>query len=178
MSRFKPHALTSLAVVYLLSLWVFQLPDSGVERFLAAVFRPVQKIMHTDRLYRMYAPDPRAVKRMPFLELRTERSPVRFLKSLPGSGDRWGLLGVFSKEKWANFLDSLSKAVRGERFFLTQDEGERAFRKLAEKICRLESSEGDAVLSVALKSRRVEYGEFKGDIVWGQPETGDSFPCP
>lgn len=134
--------------------------------------------MHTDRLYRMYAPDPRAVKRIPFLEIRTESAPLRFLKSPPGFHDHWGLLPFLSKEKWANFLDSLSKAVRGERFFLTQDQGERAFRKLAEEACRSEASDGGRVLSVALKSRRVEYGEFQGDIVWDAPETGDSFSCP
>jgi hypothetical protein len=177
-SRFKSHALTALASVFLVSLWVFQLPDSFVSRALDTIFRPVQKLMLTDRLYRMYAPDPRSVKRIPFFELRTESTPARFLKSPPGFGGRLGLLPFLSREKWANFLDSLNKAVRGERFFLTQDQGERAFRKLAADACRLESASGDRVLAVSLKSRKVAYGEFQGDIVWEAPETSGVLPCP
>jgi hypothetical protein len=168
-SRLKSHVLTALAVVYLASLWVYQLPESRVERALRPAFRPVQKIMFTDRLYRMYAPDPRSAKRIPFLEIKTDLAPVRFLKSPSG---------FLSREKWANFLDELSKALQGERFFMSEDEGRAVFRRLAERVCREESAPGDAVRSVAFKARRVAYGEFRGDIVWDSPETLDSFECP
>src|SRR5262249_50851425 len=141
------------------------------------IFRSIQKIMLTDRLYRMYAPDPRSMKRIPFLELQTEQSRVRFLSEPPGEGSRLGILPALSREKWANALDTLSKAVRDEPFFLTAEQGEAEFRKLAERICREESSAGDRVRSVSLKSRKVEYGEFQGDIVWDEPDTEDSFEC-
>jgi hypothetical protein len=168
-SRLKRYAVTTLAAVYLTSLWVYQLPESRVERALMVVFRPVQKLMLTDRMYRMYAPDPRTVKWIPFLELKTDQTPVRFWKAP---------YGFLSREKWANFLDNLSKALRGEQFFLSEDEGRSAFQRLAQRICNEESTPTDRVRRVTLKSRRVEYGEFRGDIVWDAPEDLGSFSCP
>jgi hypothetical protein len=168
-SHLKTSALKVLAAVYLLSLWVFQLPESGVEGFLNRAFRPVQKVMFTDRLYRMYAPDPRTVKRIPFLELETDRYPVRFFRPP---------YGFLSLEKWDNFMDSVAKAFEGDRFFLTNAEGRVVFHRLAERICREASVPEDRVLAVTLKSRRVEYGEFRGDIVWDEPITLESFECP
>lgn len=141
-----------------------------------AVFRPIQKIMATDRMYRMYAPDPRTSKSLPFLELKTEKSPVRFLKTPPGRGFAPG--GPFAKEKWANFVDQIARGLRGETSFFSLERSETAFRGLAGRVCRDESRDGDRVRSVTLQSRSVSYGEFRGDIVWDAPVVLESFPCP
>lgn len=147
-----------------------------MEHVLSVFFKPVQKVMSTDRIYRMYAPDPRTTKRFPFLELKTEKSPVRFLKTPPGRG--FGPVSLFAKEKWANFIDQLARALRGQQFFISEEEGGAMFRRLAERICREESRPGDRVRSVTLQDRKVFYGEFRGDIVWDPPEVLESFPCP
>lgn len=164
-----------VAGVFLISLWVYQLPESRMERVLRTIFRPIQKIMMTDRMYRMYAPDPRVSKRLPFLELKTEQSPVRFLKTPPGRG--FGLTPIFAREKWANFIDQMARALRDERFFISTEEGEAMFRRLSERICLSESREGDRVKSVILQDRHVSYGEFRGDIVWEEPEVLESYLC-
>jgi len=141
-----------------------------------SVFGPIQKIMMTNRMYRMYAPDPRVSKRLPFIELKTEQSPVRFLKTPPGKG--FGLAAVFAREKWANFIDQVARALRDEKFFISAEEGEAMFRRLAERICLSESREGDRVKSVTLQDRHVAYGEFRGDIVWEEPVVLESYSCP
>jgi hypothetical protein len=168
MSQIKNHGLTLVAVVFLLGLWVYQLPESPVERALSAVLRPFQKVMFTNRYYRMYAPDPRSRKKIPAILLKTTAAPVRFFK--PN-------LSIFSREKWANFLDHLGKALDGEAFFFSPEEGEAIFRRLAGRLCREESVPGDRVLSVTFQSRTVFYGEIQGDIVWEEPEVLESFTC-
>jgi len=168
-SRLKTHALTLLAAVFLTGLWVYQLPESRVERALSTIFRPFQRVMFTNRFYRMYAPDPRSRKRIPTLLFKTEMSPVRFFNPE---------LSVFPREKWTNFLDHLGKALDGEAFFFSPEEGEAIFRRLAVRLCRDESSPGDRVLSVTFQSRSVSYGEIQGDIAWDEPEVLESFACP
>jgi hypothetical protein len=140
------------------------------------VFRPLQKIMFTDRTYRMYAPDPRSAKRIPFLELKTDLSPIRFLNTPPGGN--LGLVPVFAREKWVNFIDHMAKAMEGGEFFYSRKEGEAIFKRLAERICLEESRAGGRVRSVAIGTRKVSYGEFRGDIVWEEPEILESFACP
>jgi hypothetical protein len=132
------------------------------------VFRPFQKAMLTDRIYRMYAPDPRTSKRIPFLELKTDRNPVRFYNPA---------LSVFAREKWTNFVDHLAKAMEGG-FLYSEEEGAAIFRRLAGRICQEESGPGDRVRTVKLRTRGVFYGEFRGDIVWDAPEILETYACP
>lgn len=175
MARLKSHFMTAIAVLYLAGLWAYQLPKSRVEGALMTVFGPIQKITLTDRQYRMYSPNPRPSKRIPFLELKTDLSPVRFLKTPPGRG--LGLLPAFSREKWINFVDQLAKALGEGGFFFSEEEGEVIFRRLVERVCKEESTLGDRVKTVTLGSRRVAYGEFRGDIVWDPPRVVESLTC-
>ncbi len=170
--------LTIVSVVYLAGLWIHQLPECSVKQGLETLFRPLQSVMLTDRLYRMYAPDPRATKRIPFLELRTDLSPVRFLKNPPGTIGSLGLFPVLSHEKWQNFMDNLGKSLAREPFFFAPEAGAVMFQKLALRICKEESGLGDRVRTVTFKSRRVFYGEFRGDIVWDEPQVLESLTCP
>jgi hypothetical protein len=167
-SRLKTHFLTLLAAVFLAGLWVYQLPVSPLERVLSAAFRPLQKAMFTNRFYRMYAPDPRPRKRIPAILLRTTAAPVRFYRPE---------LSLFPREKWNNFLDVLGKALDGETFFYSPEEGGAIFRRLAERLCREASAPGGKVLSVTFQSRGVFYGEIQGDIVWDEPEVLESHTC-
>ncbi|HSA59061.1 MAG TPA: hypothetical protein VLJ37_05185 [bacterium] len=169
MFRLRNQALTLVAAVFLTGLWVHQLPESRVERVLSAVFRPFQRVMFTNRFFRMYAPDPRSRKRIPAILLKTEAAPVRFFK--PG-------LSIFPREKWSNFMDHLGKALDGETFFFSPEEGGAIFRRLAARLCREASVPGDRVLSVTFQSRSVSYGEIQGDIVWDEPEVLEGFACP
>lgn len=169
MPRLRNHALTLVAAIFLMGLWVYQFPESRVERVLSKILGPVQKVMFTNRYYRMYAPDPRSRKRIPAILLKTEAAPVRFF-----SPD----LSVFPREKWNNFLDHLGKALDGETFFFSPEEGGAIFRRLAGRICRDASIPGDRVLSVTFQSRSVSYGEIQGDIVWDEPEVLEGFTCP
>jgi len=159
---------TSLAALYLLGLWTYQLPVSPVERALMKVFRPIQRVTFTDRQYRMYAPDPRAHKKIPFLLLRTDRSPARFFKRH---------FSIFSAEKWTGFLDHLAKSLLGEWTDYPPEEGRAVFEKLAQRICRDESTEDDRVRSVSLQYRTVHFEEFREDIVWDSPETLETYGC-
>lgn len=173
-ARLRLHLLTFVTVVYLLGLWVYQIPHSSLERTLAPVLGPIQKITFTNRQYRMHAPDPTSSRNIPILLLKTTLTPVRFLKNPPGLEK----LNFLSREKWGNFIQNLVLAQTDERAIFSPVEGWEFFGRLAARICRDESGLGDRALLVSLQARPVRFGVFQSDIVWESPEPLEDFECP
>jgi hypothetical protein len=154
--------------LFLISLWIYQLPRSPVERRLMVWFSPLQSVFLTDRQYRMYAPDPRSIKDVPSLMLRTAKGKVLFY---PGP-----TRNIFTREKLMNFLDRLAKAYGQESSTFEKEEASEIFFKLAEKICNASLAE-DRVLAVTLQTRRVNFEGFREDIVWDEPEVLANLGC-
>lgn len=154
--------------LFLTSLWVYQLPESPIERRLMNFFPPLQSFFLTDRQYRMYAPDPRSTKDAPSLMLRTAKGRVLFYP-----GPTWN---IFTREKLVNLIDRLAKAHREERSTFEKEEASEIFFKLAERICAM-PLDNDRVLAVTLQTRRVDFEEFREDIVWQEPEVLANLGC-
>jgi len=154
--------------LFFLGLWVYQLPISPFESALMKVFRPIQRVMFTNRQYQMYAPDARSDKNIPFLTLATDLTAMRFYKKS---------YSFLAAEKWDDFLDHLTRSLLGEWDNYPPEEGKAAFIRLADRICRDESVAGDEVRAVSLQYRPVHYGDFRDDIVWDPPEALETYRC-
>lgn len=126
-----------LAMLFLSSLWVYQLPRSPVERYLMSFFRPIQRVMYTNRQYRMYAPEPRSRKLIPYLVLTNtdgHSTSYGFRDSQVLGKD----LNWFAAEKWSQFIYHLSKSLLHEWPIYPAQEGKSNFTRMAQYLCEME----------------------------------------
>lgn len=158
-----------IGLLFLLSLWIYQLPVSPVERALVKVLHPLQQLMFTNRQYRMYAPETRAQKDVPELFVVTPQGEEP-LDRPPGAE---GMMTFLSKEKWRNFIDHLQRSLLDEWPNYPPVEGRTVFQKLSRRVCeaRLDAAR------VVLRRRPVDFGVFQEAAQWGEPEDVAVFDC-
>jgi hypothetical protein len=165
---------TLLALLFLISLWTYQLPNSALRRSLLTVTQPVARIIYTNRRYRMYAPDPRAHKNVPFLVItdihqHSEHYNFDDPTALMPSLSPWG------REKWSAFIYHIVKSLLGEWPIYPPPAGRAHFERLAARLCQRESVPPRA--SIQLATRPVSLGAFQEAPQWGPIQILARYDC-
>jgi len=164
-----------LALLFLSSLWVYQLPRSSVRLGFMTVYAPLQRIFYTNRRYRMYAPDPRARKLRP--DFLTVWKPDRTVIYNFQDASLIGLhLNPLSRERWGNFTYHLTKSYLGEWSIYPPRQGQAVFARLGTLWCA--HNQADRPRRLELRVEAVSFDDFLQPLQWSVAESLASYACP